>query len=74
MDLSQEEFRNNLRLRYGLMPQDIPQPVTFVVRSAQLSAPYYAQRLALFLTRHEDAAKEWWDLGAWALIPSAINY
>ena len=24
MELSREEFRDNLRLRYGMMPQDIP--------------------------------------------------
>ena len=28
----------------------------------------------LVLARHDDAAKEWGDLGSWSLIPSAITY
>ena len=47
-ELSQEEFRDNLRLRYGLMPQDIPATSMVAVRSSQLSTPYHAQRVALF--------------------------
>ena len=39
-ELSQEELRDNLCLRYGLIPQDIP--ATFP------SMPYHAQRVALF--------------------------
>ena len=33
-ELYQEEFRDNICLRYGLMPQDIPQPVMVVVRGS----------------------------------------
>ena len=28
----------------------------------------------LVLVQHDDAAKEWVALGAWALVPSAITY
>ena len=46
MELYREEFRYNLRLGYGLMPQDNPAMV--VVRSSRLSTPYHSQRVALF--------------------------
>ena len=46
MELSQEKFRDNLRLRYGLMTQDIQRPAMVVVRGSRLSTPYHAQRLA----------------------------
>ena len=41
IELSREKFRDNLRLRYGLMPQ--------AVKNSRLSTPYHAQRGALFL-------------------------
>ena len=73
-ELSQEEFQDNLRLRYGLMPQGIPRPAMVVVISYQSSTPYHARRGGLVLAQHDDAAKEWGALGAGALVPSAISY
>ena len=56
-ELSQEESRDNLRLRYGIMPQDIPATCDgcgkkFLIKHA-LSFP----KGALVLVRHYDAAK-----------------
>ena len=73
-ELSLEEFRDILRLRYGLMSQDIPATCdgcgnNFLIEHA-LSCP----KGGLFLARHADAAKEWGALGARSLVPSAITY
>ena len=73
-ELSWEEFRDNLRLLYGLMPQDIH--VTyygcgkrFLIKHA-LSCP----KFGVVMAWHDDAAKEWGGLGSRDLIPSAITY
>ena len=73
-ELSREELRDNLRLRYGLMPQDTPETCDgcgkrFLIEHA-LSCP----KGGLVLTRHNDAAKEWGTLEAPALVPSTITY
>ena len=73
-ELYQEEFRDNLCLRYGLMPQYIPVTCDgcgekFLIEHA-LSCP----KGGLVLSRHDNAAKELGALGARALIPSAITY
>ena len=73
-ELSQEEFQDNLCLRYGLMPKDIPATCDgcgkrFLIEHA-LSCP----KGSLVLVRHDDAAKEWGTLGSRALVPSAITY
>ena len=73
-ELSQEEFRDNLRLRYGLMPQDIPAICDgcgnkFLIEHA-LSCP----KEGLVRARHDAIAKEWGALGARDLIPRAITY
>ena len=70
----QEEYQDNLRLIYGLMPQDIPVTCdgcskTFSIKHA-LSCP----NVGLVLARHYDAAKECSVLGARAPIPSSITY
>ena len=63
-ELSREEFRDNLRLRYRLMPQDVPATCNgcgkiFLIEHA-LSCP----KGGLDLARHDDTAKEWGALGA----------
>ena len=73
-DLSWEEFWDNLCLRYGLIPQDIPATCygcssKFLIEHA-LSCP----KGGLFLAWHDAAAKEWGAHGARALVPSAITY
>ena len=73
-ELSQEEFGDNLCLRYGLMPQDIPAACNgcgkrFLIKHA-ISCP----KGGLVLARHDDAAKEWGALGARDIAPSVITY
>ena len=72
--ISQEEFRDNLRLRFGLIPQDIPTTCddcgkTFLIENT-LSCP----KGGLVLAWQDDSAKEWEALGSQALVPSAITY
>ena len=72
-EFSWNKFRDNLRLRYGMIPQDIPETCggcgkKFLIEHA-LSCP----KRGLVLAQHDDAAKEWGALGAWALVPSAIT-
>ena len=74
MEFPREKFQDNLCLSYGLMPQDIPATYDgwgnkFSIEHA-LSCPKGGQVLA----RHKDAAKEWGDLGARSLVPSATTY
>ena len=73
-ELSWEEFWDNLRLRYGLMLQDIPTTwdrcgKRFLIENA-LSCP----KGSLVLTRNNYATTEWGALGAWDLVPSTITY
>ena len=59
-ELSREEFWDNLRLRYGLMSQDVCDGCgkKFLIEHA-LSCP----KGGLVLARHGDNAKEWGALG-----------
>ena len=73
-ELSRDEFRDNLRLRYGLMPQDIPATCDGCGKKVLIEHAISFPKGGLVLARHDDAAKEWGALGARALIPSAITY
>ena len=72
--LSREEFQDNLRLRHGLMPQDIPATCDGCGKKFSIEHALSCPKGGLVLARHNDAAKEWGALGAWALVPSAITY
>ena len=56
------------------MPQEIPTTCDGCVKSFSIKHALSCPKGGLVLERHEDAAKEWGDLGAWNLIPSAISY
>ena len=73
-ELSQEEFRDNIRLRYGLMPQDIPATCNGCGKKFSIEHDLSYPKGGLVLARHDEVAKEWGALGAWALVPSAITY
>ena len=73
-ELSREEFRDNLRLRYGLTPQDIPMTCDGCGKKFSIEHALSCPKGGLVLVRHNDAAKEWDALGARDLFPSAINY
>ena len=72
--LSWEEFRDNLRLRYGLMPQDIPATCDGCGKKLSIEHALSCPKGSLVLACHDDAAKEWDAFGAWAVIPRDITY
>ena len=73
-DLSQEKFRDNLRLRYGLTPQDIPANCNVFGKNSLIKHALLCPKGGLVLARHNNAAKEWGAFGSQALVPSAIIY
>ena len=73
-ELYQEEFRNNLRLRYGLIPQDIPATCDCCDNNFSIEHALSCPKGGLVLTGHDDSAKEWGALGARDLVASAITY
>ena len=73
-ELSWEEFRDNLRLRYGLMAEDIPATCDGCGKKFLIEHALSCPKGGLFLARHDDATKNWGALGARALVPSAITY
>ena len=56
-ELSQEEFRDNICLRYGLMPQDIPATCDGCGKKFSIDHALSFPKGGLFLSRHYDAAK-----------------
>ena len=74
MDLSLEEFRDNLCLKYEVMPQDIPVTCDGYGKKLSIEHSLSCSRGDLVLARHDDAAKEGGTLGARDLVPSAISY
>ena len=73
-ELSQEEFRNNLCLRYGLMPQDIFATCDGCGKNFLIDHAVSCPKGGLLMARHNDDGKEWGALGARALVPIAITY
>ena len=73
-ELSREEFRDNLRLRYGLMPQDIPATCDGCGKKFSIQHALSCPKEGLVLAQHDDSAKEWGALGGRTLVPSAITY
>ena len=74
MEFSQEEFWDNLCLRYGLMPQDIPVTCDGCGKKFSIEHALSCPKGGLVIARHDEAAKDWGALGSWALVPSAITY
>ena len=73
-ELSQEEFRDNICLRYGLMPQDIPATCDGCAKRFSIDHDLSFPNSGLVLAHHNVAPKEWGTLGARSLVPSAITY
>ena len=73
-ELSREEFWDNLRLRYGLIPQDISTTCNGCGKSLSIEHALLCPKGGLFLAWHDDAAKELGALGDRVLVPSAITY
>ena len=73
-ELFREEFWDNIYLRYGLMPQDIPATCDGCVKKFSIEHALSCPKRGLVLARHGNSAKEWGALGARDLVPSAITY
>ena len=73
-ELSLEEFWDNLCLRYGLMPQDIPATWDGCGKNFSIEHNLSCPKGGLVLAWHDENAKEWFTLGARDLVPSAIIY
>ena len=73
-ELYWKEFWDNLCLRYGLMPQDIPTTCDGCGKQFSIEHALSCPKGGLFLARNDDAPKEWVVLGARVLVPSAITY
>ena len=73
-ELSREEFRDNLCLRYGLMPQDIPATCNGCGKMFSIEHALSCPNGGLVLLWHNYAAMEWGALGSRALVSSAITY
>ena len=56
------------------MLQDIPATCNGCGKSLLIKKALSCTKGGLVLAQHDDAAKEWGDLGAWALVPSDITY
>ena len=73
-ELSWEEFRDNICLRYGLMPQDIPTTSDSCSKKFSIEHAQSCLKGGFVFVQHDNTAKEWGPLGARALVPSAISY
>ena len=73
-ELSWEEFRDNIRLRYGLIPQDIPATCDGCGKKLSINHALSCPKGGLVLAHHNDDTKDWGALGARSLVPSAITY
>ena len=72
--LTRDEFRDNLRLRYGLMPQDIPTTCDGYGKKFLIEHALSCPKGGLVIVRHDNTTKQWVALGAQDLVPSAITY
>ena len=73
-ELSWEEFWDNLRLRYGLMPQDIPATCEGCGKKFSIEHALSCPKEGLVLPRHNNSAKDWVALGSRAPVSSTITY
>ena len=74
MELSREEFRENIRLRYSLMPQDISATCDVCGKKFCIEQALSCPNSGIIMARNYYAAKDWGDLGSQDLTPSAISY
>ena len=58
-ELSQKEFRDNLCLRYRMMPLDIPATCDVCGNRFSIGHTLSCPKDGLVLARHDDSAKKW---------------
>ena len=72
-EFSWGEFRDNICLRYALMPHDTPAICDGSCKKLYIEHALSSPKVGLVLSLRDDTANEWGDLGAWYLIPSEIS-
>ena len=72
-ELSEEEFHDNLRLRFGLQPLSLPARCDGCDAKFSVDHALFCKKGGLVLLRHNDVAAEWHTLCAAALTPSAVS-
>jgi hypothetical protein len=72
-DLSAEEFRDSLRLRFGLLPSFLPHRCDGCNERFTVDHAMSCKKGGLVVMRHNDVAAEWHHLCAQALPPAAVT-
>jgi len=72
-ELSEEEFRDSLRLRYGLRPNNLPQQCDGCSARFSVAHALSCKRGGLIGARHNEVAAEWHQLCAQALTPAQVS-
>jgi hypothetical protein len=72
--LTREEFRDNLRLRYGFDPLDLRSKCDGCDCKLTVEHALSCKKGGLVLIRHNSAAGEWGNMCAKALLPSAVTH
>ena len=73
-ELSWEEFQDNLILRYGIVPLNLPIDWVGCVKKLLVPHALSCPKGGLVLARHNDAAKEWGALSTQSINTSDISY
>eukprot|EP00957_Ditylum_brightwellii_P178288 13578708-Ditylum_brightwellii.AAC.1 len=73
-ELSAEEFWDNLRLSYGLVPLGLPKKCDGCGQNLSVEHALLCAHGGLVLIWHNNTCGEWGDLGQTGLIPSAVSY
>jgi hypothetical protein len=71
--LSAEEFRDSLRLRFGLTPSSLPSQCDGCGQRFTVEHAMTCRKGGMIISRHNDVCAEWGHLCAQALSPSAVS-
>ena len=72
-DLSAEEFRDSIRIRYGLTPVGLPTKCDGCSQKFTVSHAMACKKGGLIVLRHNEVMAEWHHLCATGLTPSSVS-